>query len=113
MKKSPLQSVKEKFESKEGLVKAVETLASGDLWIDRVNDDKGLAHVSNRKLLHLHEVLSSVKSEFGSRDALIEKIVELDGRKKDADYKNRFTGWSTPRLWDRYRQASRKSARAS
>ena len=112
MKKSPLQMVKEKFESKEALVKAVEKLAAGDLWIDRVNDDKGLEHVSNRKLLHLHEVLTAVKSEFGSRDALIEKIAELDGRQKDADYRNRFGRWSTPRLWDRYRQARRQSAQA-
>jgi hypothetical protein len=103
MKKSPLQIVKEKFENKDGLVKAVRTLATDDLWIDRVNEDKDLERVSNRKLLRLHDTLSAVKKEFGSRSGLIDAILKAENRSKDGDYRTRFDGWSTPRLWDHYR----------
>ncbi len=62
MKKSPLAQMKERFTDKAGLLKAVEGLASGDLWIDRTNADKGLAHVSNAKLVKLHDTLTTVKT---------------------------------------------------
>jgi hypothetical protein len=102
MKKSPLQIVKERFKDKAGLVAAVQALATDDLWLDRLSEDEGLELVSNAKLLHLHEVLTSLKSEFGSRKALIDAILKVEGRDKDADYRTRFEGWSTPRLWDYY-----------
>ena len=76
MKKSPLATVKERFNDKAGLIKAVRDLASEALWLDRVNEDKGLDRVSNAKLLHLHEVLSKVKADFGSRDKLVGEIAK-------------------------------------
>ena len=54
--KSPLNLVKERFGDKASLVAAVEKLATDDLWLDRVSEDKGLKRVSKAKLLHLHEV---------------------------------------------------------
>lgn len=96
---SPLAQVKERFGSKEDLVKAVRDLASDDLFLDRVNDDKGLDRVSNKKLLHLHAVLSEVKESFGSRAKLIDAICETEKR-KDAGYRDRLGRWSTPRLLD-------------
>lgn len=107
MKKTPLQIVEERFKNKEGLVEAVRKLATDDLWIDRVNEGKGLEHVSNRKLLRLHDVLSRVKDQFGSRSALIDAILKAEKREKDAGYRSRFERWPTPRLWDRYRAASK------
>lgn len=114
MKKSPLQTVKENFESKAALVKAVRDLAGKDLWIDRTSGDGDLEQVSNKKLLHLHEVFSTVKSEFGSRDKVIDRIVELESRAKDKDYRTRFEKWPTPRLLDyvKARQLASKSASA-
>ena len=65
MKASPLTVAKQRFDitdkdpaearkkAKAKLVAEVEKLAKGDLWIDRTNDDKGLEHVSNAKLLRL------------------------------------------------------------
>ncbi len=103
MKKSPFETVKERFTDKAKLVEAVKKLATDDLWIENVNEDKGLELVSNQKLLHLHDVLEAVKSEFGSRAKLVDAIVAAEKREKDADYKGRYASWSTPRLYDRYR----------
>ncbi len=109
MPNSPLQTVKERFKDKAALVKAVEGLAKGDLWIDRVNTDKGLDCISNKKLLHLHDVLSSVKDEFGSRAKLIDAIAEAEGRPKDGDYKSGLERHPTPRLYEIYRAAKKRA----
>lgn len=102
MKKSPFQTVKEKFNDKTALVNAVKALASDDLWLDRVNEQKCLERVSNRKLLHLHTLLTDLKSQFGSRSKLIDKVLEFDRKEKDRDYRSRLERFSTPRLWDTY-----------
>lgn len=116
MKKSPLQTVKDRFgddrkEAKQKLVAAVRELAEGGLWIDRTNEDKGLELVSNKKLLHLHDTLSAVKEAFGNREALIADIIKIENRTKDATYAAHFADWPTPRLWD-YHQSAKKRATA-
>ncbi len=113
MKKSPLARVKEQFESKEKLVAAIEALGTEQLWLDRVNEDKGLSRVSNAKLLRLHDVLSTAKQEFGSRDKLIGAILELKQRAKDAGYKQRLERYPLPRLLDLHRSATKASKRAA
>ena len=112
MNKSPLSIVKERFQDKAGLLKAVKDLATEDLWIDRVDNDKGLDCVSNKKLLNLHTVLSTVKKEFGSRAKLVEAILAQEKRTKDEGYKGGLSRQSTPRLWDHYR-AGQKRAKAA
>lgn len=124
MKLSPLQATKKRFgidepsptlarkAAKEKLVDAVQKLTDEGLWIDRVNGDKGLDSVSNRKLLHILDVLEGVKAA-GGRSKLVDTIVEADGRAKDPGYKVRFDSWSTPRLWDRYRAVQKKQRAAS
>lgn len=113
MKKTPLSLVKERFESKEKLLSAVQQLQTQELWIDRVNGDKGLSRVSNAKLLRLHEALSTAKKEFGSRAKLIDAILELDKRGKDAGLKARLESYPVPRLLDLHRTATRRAKRAS
>jgi hypothetical protein len=115
MKKSPLSVVKERFgadrkEAKAKLVKAVRELAKDDAWIERISADKGLERVSNKKLLHLEGVLSSVKGQVGGRKGLIDAVLELEKRVKDAGYRTRLEGFPTPRLWDHYRAAKKRSA---
>jgi hypothetical protein len=108
---SPLQIVKARFKDKAGLVSAVEALAKDDLWNDRrLNTDKELDSVSNKKLLHLHDVLSQVKKEFGSRAKLIDAIATAQGRAKDADFKKGLERHSTPRLFE-YLSVSGKRAK--
>ena len=107
MSKSPLSIVKERFgddpkKAKEKLVAAVKKVAGKDLWLDRLNEEKGLEHVSNGKLLHLEQVFEAVGKEVGSRDKLIGEIAKLQGRSKDEDYKARLGEESTPSLWDRF-----------
>jgi hypothetical protein len=109
--KSPLSVVKERFGDKEKLVAAVEQLAKGDLWLARTNEDKGLASVSNAKLLRLHQVLSTAAKSFGSRAKLIDAILDLEGRKKDAGLRSRLEGHPLPRLLDAHRAASRRAKR--
>jgi len=114
MSKSPLAVVKEKFGDKAKLVAALESFAKDEaLWIDRVNADKGLAHVSNSKLLRLHGIFSEVKERFGSRAKLIDAILELEKRAKDAGYRARLERFPVPRLWDFYRTAARRAKAAS
>ena len=113
MKKSPVSAVKEQFQSKEKLVEAVQKLATSDLWLDRVNSTKGLARVSNQKLLRLQAQLTDAKSRFGSRAKLIDAILELEKRVKDPGYKTRLEGYSLPRLLDQHGSLSKKQSAGS
>jgi hypothetical protein len=111
--KSPLARVKEQFGDKKKLVEAVQKLGGDDLWIARVNENKGLDHVSNAKLLRLHRVLTEVKEKFGTREKLVEAILDLEKRTKDAGYKQRLSAWPVPRLWDTYRSTAKRLGAAS
>ena len=108
MKKTPVQLVKEQFGDKQKLVEAVQKLATDDLWLDRVSDEKGLGRVSNAKLLRLHAVLTQAKQEFGSRDKLIGAICELEKRSKDDGFKARLGKYPLPRLMDIHRAATKR-----
>lgn len=108
--KTPVQQVKETFKDKAGLVKAIEGLAGDALWLARTNEDKGLGHVSNAKLLKLHATFTAVKAKFGTRDALIDAVVAAENRSKDATYKASLGGWPVPRLFDRYQSLTKRAA---
>lgn len=112
MKKSPLSHVQQRFESKEKLVEEVQRLATDDLWLDRVNEKKGLGRVSNAKLLRLHDLLSDAKQRFGSREKLIDSILELAKRARDAGYRTRLEGQPLPRLLDEHGALARQQSRA-
>jgi len=112
--KNPLTQVKETFESKEKLVAELEKLTQGDdLWVARTNQQKGLAHVSNAKLLRLHRTFTAVKEKFGTRAKLIDAIAEIEKRTKDAGYKARLGNYPVPRLWDMWQSASKRAAAAT
>jgi hypothetical protein len=113
MAKSPLQQVKDTFETKAKLVEAVKALTTDALWLGRTSAAKGLEHVSNAKLLRLHKVFTSVKDQFGSRDALIGAILDLEKRTKDDGYKARLTTFPVPRLFDMHRSAKKRAAAAA
>ena len=112
MKKTPVSQVKERFESKDKLVAAVQKLATADLWSDRVNAAKGLGRVSNAKLVRLHDTLTDAKNRFGSRDKLISSIVELNKRVKDKGFAEKLAAYPLPQLLDLHASVSKSSKRA-
>jgi hypothetical protein len=113
--KSPLSIVKERFQDKDGLLKAVRELVTDELWIDRLDSTKGkgLDSISNKKLLRLHTVLSEVKSQFGSRAKLLDAILTHEKRGKDEGYKSRLNRFSTPRLLDLYKSGAKRAKSAA
>jgi hypothetical protein len=97
---TPIQTVKSEFGSKEGLVdKLVPMLDRNADESDAAFRDR-LLHVSNAKLLRLWQREQAMRSKFGSREKLVDKIVELraGGQKADADYRKKILGLSTGRL---------------
>jgi hypothetical protein len=112
MKKTPVSLVKERFESKEKLVAAVQKLATTDLWLDRVSSAKGLGRVSNAKLARLHDNLTDAKKRFGSRDKLVASIVELKKRNADKGFASKLAAYPLPQLLDLHAAATRASKRA-
>jgi hypothetical protein len=108
--KSPLSVVREKFGDKAKLVAAVQELTSEELWVARTNESKGLAHVSNAKLLRLHSTFTEVKEKFGSREKLIDAILEQQRRSKDAGLRQKLTAWPVPRLYDAYKSTAKRLA---
>jgi hypothetical protein len=114
MKKSPFEQVKERFGSKEALVKEIQGLVDKtDLFVKKFSEAKGLERVSNLKLLRLHRMATEVQERFGGREKLIGALVELEGRIKDLDYRKRFEKYTLGRLWDAYRSAERRVKRAA
>ena len=111
MKKTPLQEVKERFGSKENLVKELKKVFDmGDLFENRLNLDKGVSTISNTKLLKLHKVAEEVKERFTTRANLIEDLLKTLGRTKDEGLKTKLEAWSLPRLWDHYQSVAKKQA---
>lgn len=110
MKSSPLAQVKDRFKDKDALVAAVKALATDELWLGRMNEDKGFGSVSNKKLLHLHDLLSDVKKNWGGRSGLVDSILKAENRAKDDGYRTRLQRQSTPRLVDLAKAAKKRSA---
>src|SRR5580658_9374652 len=108
--RTPLAVVKDKFGDKK---KLVEKLTGEALWVSRTNKDKGLAHVSNAKLLRLHATFTEVKEKFGTREKLIDAILEQMKRTKDAGMRQRLQAWPVPRLYDTYKSGAKRAAGAT
>ena len=113
MAHAPLAVVKQRFGDKAKLVAAVQKLATDDLWLPRVSESKGFGRIANAKLVRLHERLTLAKEKFGTRGKLIEAILDVEKRPKDAGYKARLEGYPLPRLLDLWQAASKRAKRAA
>ncbi len=112
--KSPLAAIKDQFENKAKLVAELEKMTKDeDLWVSRLNSNKGLAHVSNAKLLKLHTTFAAVKEKFGTRAKMIDAIAEIEKRAKDEGYKSRLGAYPVPRLWDMFKSVSKRATAAA
>jgi hypothetical protein len=112
MKSTPFNQVKERFENKAKLLAALEKLTTSELWLDRVSKAKALKNIANSKLIRLHDTLTQVKKDFGSRAKLIDAILKLQKRVKDTGYKSKLESYPTPRLVDLHHSASRQARHA-
>ena len=108
--RTPLSEVKERFGSKEALIKEIEKLtAKKDLLAEKFSE-KGIDHVSNAKLLRLHRLVTDVSDRFSSRAALVDAYLELKHRSKDEPYRQKLMTYTLGRLYDMYRVAQRKAS---
>lgn len=109
MRKSPLAEVKERFGSKENLVKELKAMFDkGELFENQLNPDKGLAHVANDKLLKLYDVANEVKERFSTRAKMIDDLLKTLKREKDSGLRAKLEAYSLPRLWDYYKSATKR-----
>jgi hypothetical protein len=106
---TPLSRRTAAFGSKADLITKLKGLATEDLWVGRMNDDRSWSAISNAKLMRLHDVLTLVKEKYGTRAKLIDALIAAHGRSKDADYKKHFETWPVPRLVDALRSAEKRN----
>lgn len=109
MKKTPLQVVKEEHGGKVALADKLIPM------LDRREDEddeeftRRIRTASNKKLLRLWTAEQRVKSDFGSKEGLVDKIVELKfGRSNDA-YRAKIARFAKTRLLDLHDQLARKA----
>jgi hypothetical protein len=110
-KKSPLAQVNETFGGKDKLVEKLLALVESDEPKEDVR--KRLLSAANSKLLHLHEVASMVKDNYGSRDKLVTAAAAALGRSKDKHYLAKLETFSTAKLLDFTISAERRAKRAA
>lgn len=110
---TPLSRRTAAFGNKAELIAKVKILATEDLWVGRLNDDKSWNGISNSKLMRLHDVLTVAKDKFGTRAKLIDALISAHGRAKDADYKKHFETWPVPRLMDALASSEKHTAAAA
>lgn len=85
MKKTPLQTVRDRYGSKEKLVEEVMGLVKRPSDLPKDKFKQKLLAQSNRKLLALYDREQRVKDKFGNRDKLIDAIVGSQGGKRSED----------------------------
>lgn len=106
---SPLHTVKKDFGSKDALVDKLVPLLDRDADESEEEFKDRLMRVSNRKLLRLWAREQDVRGRFGSREALVDKIVEMTGGNADNRRKllDQGTGQLLSRHWGLTRAAKR------
>ena len=113
MKTTPLAEIKERFGSKEKLVKELKAMFDkGDLFENRLNPDKGLLRVSNAKLLALYDLGTEIKERFSTRAKMTEDLLKMMKREKDEQFRAKLESWGLPRLWDYYKSVAKKLSKA-
>jgi hypothetical protein len=95
---TPLHTVKEQFGSKEALVANLAPVLERDGAESDADFQERLLRVSNRKLLRLLERQEQLNNGPGSREALIDQIIEAKIGRKDEQLKAKLLGHSTGRL---------------
>ena len=96
---SPLQIIKEQHGSKADLIAKIVPLIEAEEGESADDHKARLAHVANRKLLHLHALGEKVKG-LGGRKAIQTKILELKKQPKDHEYETKLGTMSLGQIVD-------------
>lgn len=115
MTKAPLKEMKERFGTKEELVKQL--LDRLEKKADEKRDDfmKRLMRVSNGKLLRLYKVTETVYGKFGSKTDLVERLLKLErptAKKEDSPFKNALLRQTHAKLLDRFSALEKRAKKA-
>lgn len=103
-KQSPLERVRAEHGSKEELAKKVVDLIGKREEEEQDEFEHRVHTMSNRKLLRLWEANETLKSKWGSRDALVGAIVKARFPGGNTDYQTKIETYSLPKLIDLARQ---------
>lgn len=104
----PKAQVLELHGGKEALAKALApTLAREDEDSDVIVTR--LKTASNSQLLRLQRVVTAVKAKWGSREALIEAIGNVEKKSKDKDYLAKLGSFTLPKLYELATSAERRA----
>jgi len=68
-----------------------------------------LKTASNSQLLRLKRIADAVKQKWGSREALITALGNVEKKSKDKDYLNKLSTFSLPKLFDLATSAERRA----
>lgn len=114
MAKAPLALVKDRFGTKEKLVEQLAGQVEPLEGESREDLKTRLAGASNRKLLKLLEVEEKVQELFGSKDKLVDAVLQLarpGAKKVDEDYRAALAARSKAQLLAMHAALSRRASR--
>jgi hypothetical protein len=103
MKKSPLQLVKDRFGSKDKLVEELLGVLKKPAEMTKEQFKKVLKAQSNRKLVGLLEREKAIQARFGSREKMLDALVQArmgKARKEDKGYRAHLEKLTNGRLYD-------------
>lgn len=108
MKRTPLETVKEQFGSREELAKQLAAM------VDKMHGDESTQQVksrlmglSNPRLLRLYRVEQTVREQYGDKSKLIDAIIEKrsgQGHAADETYRAKLESFTKARLLDLTRE---------
>ena len=107
---TPRQTVDAKFGGRTKLVDDIVSLTGGDK-----ETRQRLMGTTNKKLLRIHEVATTVKSRFGGKAGLIDAMEALQfahtkSKKANAGWREKMEGFTVKRLLDMHRQLTTRKA---
>jgi len=106
--KTPLQTVKDQFGSKDKLIETVAGLLGKNK--DEVSELKeSLRGSANAKLLRLHGMMTEIQERWGGVDKLVEEILTKLNRTKDDDYRTSLLSRTPGRLLDLARRVEKRA----
>ncbi len=112
-KMTPLQTVVENFGSKKALAEKLSAVLERPEGVSQKDFERRVATMSNSKLLRLHRVHETLNRRFGSKAALVDKIMALHSvGKEDKVYRKKIETYSIARLLDMHKALKKRVYKA-